>query len=237
MRDTMCGMKVIALIPARGGSKGIKRKNLQLINDVPLVGLKVKQALRSICDEVWVSTDDDEISNVASDFGASVLNRPAELAADDTSTDLVLKHAVEALNLNNEDVLVLLQPTSPLLTVKSINSCVKLLKENLNISSVITVRQMHPFLWRKVQELNWEPSGHSRDKRLRRQEMPIEGWETGGCYAISVEALKAQGNRYPEPTATVEVTHLESIDIDTLEDLSVVGAIYKSLNENEDHYE
>ena len=64
--------------------------------------------------------------------------------------------------------------------------------------------------------------------------MPIEGWETGGCYAISVRAFKAQGNRYPEPTSSVEVTHLESIDIDTIEDLSVVNAIYKTLFVNEE---
>lgn len=229
-------MKIIALIPARGGSKGIKRKNLQLIDGVPLVGLKVKQALDSVCDEVWVTTDDEEISKVASNFGAGVINRPIELAADDTSTDLVLKHAVKVLNPGNEDILVLLQPTSPLLNVESINSCIEILRKNSSLSSVITVRQMHPFLWQKVNELDWQPSGHAREKRLRRQEMPIEGWETGGCYAISVEAFKEQGNRYPEPTSTVEVTHLESIDIDTLEDLHIVDAIYKTLNENEGHY-
>lgn len=223
-------MKAIALIPARGGSKGIKRKNLQLVGNVPLVGLKVQQAFDSVCDEVWVSTDDEEISKVALNFGSGVINRPIELAADDTSTDLVLKHAVEFLNLRDEDILVLLQPTSPLLNVKSINSCIEMLRKNSSLSSVITVRQMHPFLWQKVNELNWQPNGHAREKRLRRQELPIEGWETGGCYAISVKAFKEQGNRYPEPTATVEVTHLESIDIDTIEDLRLVDAIYKTLN-------
>lgn len=230
----MTPVKIIALIPARGGSKGIKRKNLQLIDDVPLVGLKVRQALKSICEEVWVSTDDEEISIVATNFGARIIVRPTELAADDTSTDAVLNHAIEVLNLSDEDILVLLQPTSPLLTVKSINSCIEFLKENSVISSVITVRQMHPFLWQKVDDLKWEPRGHSRGKRLRRQEMPIEGWETGGCYAISVCAFKAQGNRYPEPTSTIEVTHLESIDIDTMDDLSVVDAIYKTLFVNEE---
>ena len=108
-------MRIVAVIPARGGSKGITRKNLRRLGSDSLLGLKIKQAKSSLCDEIYISTEDYEISNEGLIYGAKVIPRPLGLAQDETSTDLVLLHAVESLELKNTDILVLLQATSPFL--------------------------------------------------------------------------------------------------------------------------
>jgi CMP-N-acetylneuraminic acid synthetase len=152
------------------------------------------------------------------------------LAEDDTSTDEMLIHAAETLKLDSSDCIILLQPTSPLLRLSSVNKCIEMLLANHELSSVITLRQAHPFMWEETEFMNWDPSGHSRKVRPRRQELSPSGYETGGCYAIRVQSLYEQGVRYPKPTGTVSVNHLEAIDIDTLEDLSLASSIFGLLN-------
>jgi N-acylneuraminate cytidylyltransferase len=218
-------MKLIGLIPARGGSKGIPRKNLRMVGGKPLMGHKISQAIESLCNEVWVSTDDAEISKVSESFGANVINRPVELSTDESSTDSMLIHAVHTLNPSLDDIIVLLQATSPLLKIESLNKCIQTLIDNPKLNSVITVRESHPFMWETLDGRNWEPNGHSRDKRPRRQDLAQGGWETGGCYAIRVNAIIEQQNRYPRPTGCVGVTHLESIDLDTFDDLNIIEEI------------
>jgi N-acylneuraminate cytidylyltransferase len=140
-------MRVIGLIPARGGSKGIPGKNLRFVGGNPLIGHKIIQAKKSLCTEIWVSTDDSEISRVSKNFGASVINRPSELSTDQASTDTVLVHAVMSLNPSPNDIIVLLQATSPLLKLESLNACIDTLIENPHLNSVITIRETHPFMW------------------------------------------------------------------------------------------
>jgi CMP-N-acetylneuraminic acid synthetase len=220
-------MRIIGLIPVRGGSKGIPRKNLQNINGIPLVAHKIIQAKKSLCNEVWVSTEDEEIKKVAAEFGASLINRPIDLATDEASTDSVLKHAVKILKVSKEDVLVLLQATSPLIKLESINNCINKLINNARLGSVLTLRESHPFMWVTKDDLIWEPSGHERQVRKRRQELDVSGWETGGCYAIKIGHFKEKNVRYPEPTGAVAVSHLESLDIDTIDELETASQILK----------
>lgn len=224
--------KKIALLPARGGSKGIVRKNLQDFGGIPLLGHKINQAFSANVDAVWVSTEDQEISEVAIKFGAQVIKRPDEYAQDTSSTDDVLNHALSFLNLENEDQIVLLQVTSPLISVESIRKCINLLDQDPHLNCVISIHESHPFLWTQSSENleNWEPKNHSRDHRPRRQDLEPEGWETGGCYVIRVNALRKQGNRYPSPTGAVHVGILESFDIDTWSDLNEARLIFETLD-------
>jgi N-acylneuraminate cytidylyltransferase len=223
-------MRIVGLIPARGGSKGIHRKNLQTVGENSLVAIKILQARASNCNEIWVSTEDLEIASIAKQDGAKIIERPMALAEDDTSTDDMLIHAAETLKLDSSDCIILLQPTSPLLKVSSVNKCIQMLLENPELSSVITLRQAHTFMWEESKFMNWDPSGHTRKVRPRRQELSPSGYETGGCYAIRVQSLYEQRVRYPKPTGTVSVNHLEAIDIDTLEDLSLASSIFGLLN-------
>jgi len=223
-------MRIVGLIPARGGSKGIPRKNLRTVGENSLVAIKILQARASNCNEIWVSTEDLEIASIAKQDGAKIIDRPVALAEDDTSTDDMLIHAAETLKLDSSDCIILLQPTSPLLKLSSVNKCIQMLLENPKLSSVITLRQAHPFMWEENEFMNWDPSGHTRKVRPRRQELSPSGYETGGCYAIRVQSLYEQRVRYPKPTGTVSVNHLEAIDIDTLEDLSLASSIFGIVN-------
>jgi CMP-N-acetylneuraminic acid synthetase len=227
-------MRIVGLVPARGGSKGIPRKNLKLVGGNSLLSIKIEQAKLSQCNEIWVSTEDPEIASIAKQDGANIIERPMALAEDDTSTDDMLIHAAETLKLDSSDCIVLLQPTSPLLRLSSVNKCIEMLLANHELSSVITLRQAHPFMWEESEFMNWEPSGHSREVRPRRQELSPSGYETGGCYAIRVKSLYEQRVRYPKPTGAVSVNHLEAIDIDTLEDLSLASIIFGLLNSTEE---
>lgn len=220
-------MRIIGLIPARGGSKGIPRKNLQNINGIPLVAHKIMQAKKSLCNEVWVSTEDEEIKEVAEKFGASLIHRPIDLATDEASTDSVLKHAVKMLKVSKEDILVLLQATSPLIKLESINNCINKLINDSSLGCVMTLREAHPFMWVTKDNLIWEPSGHERQLRKRRQELDISGWETGGCYSIKIGHFEEKNIRYPEPTGAVPVSYLESLDIDTIDELETASQILK----------
>ena len=119
-------MDVMVGIPARGGSKGVPRKNLRLVGGVPLVGLAVRVGLATAASRVCVSTDDDEIASVAKAHGAEVIHRPVELAVDTAATLSVLRHAVESSDVR-PDVVVCLQCTAPLTVPDDITHCVALL--------------------------------------------------------------------------------------------------------------
>lgn len=218
-------MRIAAIIPARGGSKGIPRKNLQYLLGEPLIGRKILQAQQSICNEVWVSTEDREITEISLSYGARIINRPKHLSDDETSTQETVIHALDYLDFNENDIFVLLQVTSPLLKLSSINSCIEKLLGDSNLSSVITIKEGHPFMWETTDGNYWNPSGHTRKQRLRRQDFNQGGFETGGCYAIRVSALRDQKNIYPEPTGMVKVDFLESIDIDSHEDLEIIRKV------------
>ena len=118
-------MRIIALIPARGGSKGIPRKNLQIVQDTPLVARKIQNAFASKCTEVWVTTEDPEIIEVSNKYGAKIIKRPEYLTTDEASTRDTVLHALEYVNCNDQDLIVLLQVTSPLLKVSTINLCIE----------------------------------------------------------------------------------------------------------------
>ena len=197
-------MKIAAIIPARGGSKGIPRKNLQDLLGEPLIGRKILQAQHSRCNEVWVSTEDPEITEISLRYGANIINRPKHLSLDDTSTQETMLHALNYLNYEDNDILVLLQVTSPLLKLQSINLCIEKLLSNSHFNSVITIKEGHPFMWETLDGNFWNP---------------------GGCYAIRVSALRDQRNIYPEPTGMIKVDLLESIDIDSHEDLEIVRKV------------
>ena len=120
----MIDVKVVAVIPARGGSKGIPRKNMMLLNGKPLVYYTIRESLKSkYINRTIVSTEDNEIAKISSEYGAEVVRRPVELAKDDTPTIDVVLHVLDTLKAQNfePDIVVLLQPTSPLRNTQDID--------------------------------------------------------------------------------------------------------------------
>lgn len=114
---------ILGLIPARGGSKGVPRKNIKVIYGKPLIAWTIEKAKKSnLLDKIVVSTDDEAIAQVAASYGAEILHRPSELANDTTSTQDVMMHALQSYPA---DILVLLQPTSPCRSEGLIDSCIE----------------------------------------------------------------------------------------------------------------
>lgn len=139
--------KVVCVIPARGGSKGVPRKNIKLLAGKPLIAYTIEQALESkYIDRTIVSTEDDEIANISRQFGAEVpFLRPEHLAGDQVATVDVLLHAInwlDEMELYSFDILVLLHTTTPLRAVEDIDACIEILKDT-NADNIFSVTEAH----------------------------------------------------------------------------------------------
>lgn len=218
--------RVIAVIPARGGSKTIPRKNLAPVGGVPLVARSVQAALGCAeIDRVIVSSDDAEILAVAEAYGATPLRRPAEIAADAATSESALIHAVNTLREAGEspDVMVFLQCTSPFTTAAHVAGLVAAIREGA--LAALTVSPNHHFLWREDADGFGHGVNHDHTKqRLRRQDLPPEYRENGAGYAMRVDAFMRAGTRFCGPTALVK-TNMPAIEIDEPHDLEIVNAM------------
>ncbi|MBZ9571201.1 UDP-2,4-diacetamido-2,4,6-trideoxy-beta-L-altropyranose hydrolase [Methanobrevibacter sp. TMH8] len=210
--------RIIVVIPARGGSKGIPRKNIRLLANKPLIGYSIETALNSnYVDDVVVTTDDDEIKFISEQFGAFTIKRSNELAEDDVPLDPVIFNAVnttETLNGVKYDFIITIQPTSPLLKSETLNKTIEKLydKDNDTIISVVDDRHLS---WGFSKEKNsYYPL---YDKRVNRQYLPKAYKETGGIFATKREFLK-EDSRLGNNINLIEVSNHESIDIDNYED-------------------
>ena len=146
-------MKTIGIIPARGGSKGIPKKNIKLLNGKPLIAYTIDAALKSCIERVIVSTDCHEIREISLKFGAEVIQRPMTLAEDDTPTLPVLQHVMKSVKENYEAI-VTLQPTSPMRTNTHINEAILLFENNIEADCLVSVCEVpHNFMPEKLMEL------------------------------------------------------------------------------------
>lgn len=224
-------MDTLAIIPARGGSKGILRKNLCEVGGVPLVvrAIQVGLAATKVC-RVIVTTDDDEIADVSRSAGAEVLMRPQELAADDTPTLTVLQFVLEHLKKDGwlVDIVVLLEPTSPFRSAKLVDTCIAKF-EDPQVNSVVTVTQLerNPY---NIFKVNGDQAKRLIQKPVetfsRRQQF-IHLKRVNGCiYATRVNSVSA-GRIIDEPLRVVEMSAEDSVHIDTSLDLAMARFIAK----------
>ncbi len=209
--------KILVVIPARGGSKGIPRKNIRMMNDKPLIDHTINHAKSSeYIDNVVVSTDDDEIKFIAEKFGADVIKRSKELAEDNVPLDPVIYDATikqeEKFN-TVYDFVITLQPTSPLLKTSTLNKAIeKLCEGNDTVISVVDDRHLS---WGYDKENDEFYPLYS--KRVNRQYLPKQYRETGSIFATKREFLK-EDSRLGEKIDLIPVSPHESIDIDNYED-------------------
>lgn len=209
------GSSVVAVIPARGGSKGVPGKNLALVGGKPLVVRSVQAARAArYVDRVIVSTDDPLIAAAARDAGAEVVERPAELADDTASSEAALVHALDDA-APAAAVVLLIQCTSPFLTAADIDAVAAPVIDGLADSAFAAARS-HGFLWRP------DGSGINHDpaSRQRRQDRPIELLETGAVYAMRVDGLRESGHRFFGRVLPVAVDPDRTLEIDTPPDLA-----------------
>jgi N-acylneuraminate cytidylyltransferase len=215
--------KFIAIIPARGGSRGIKKKNIKLLVDKPLIAYSIEQSLNSKqIIETYVSTEDNEIKDVAIKYRAKVIDRPVELASDTASTESVLLHAAEYLN-NEFDYIVLLQPTSPLRYSSQIDEAIDLII-NQQGDSLLSVYENHSFLWNR----NGTPINYDYKARPRRQDKNWEFVENGSIYITKKETLLKEKNRLGNKIITYLMPKWMSFEIDETLDFKLVEYLIKT---------
>lgn len=223
-------MRTLAVIPARGGSKGIPRKNVVRVCGKPLVGWTIEAALAAgRVDRVVVSTDDREIAAVAREFGAEVIERPAELSGDEASSEAALLHALERLDKAEKyrpDVLVFLQCTSPLTAPEDIDSAVRALLDE-NADSAVAVTPYHYFLWRKDEAGNAVGVNHDKTRRALRQEQEPQYLETGAVYVMRTAGFLEAKHRFFGKTAMHVMPPERCLEIDDPADLEAAELLLR----------
>jgi len=220
--------KIIAIIPARGGSKRIPNKNIIKFGDLPLIAHSINYALENqdIIDAVYVSTDDEDIKKVATDFGAKIIDRPEEISGDMTPTISVLKHAVEHIEDDVETV-ILLQPTNPLRPKSLLADAYKTYLES-NRDSLFTVSRDYKKLG-KISNQNFLPFNYEFGQRS--QDLEPLFYENGLLYITKIGLIK-EGVIFNEASYPLVVNHkFAEVDIDTYDDLEYANYILKKYNE------
>jgi len=211
-------MKVISVITARGGSKGVPRKNIVDINGKPLIWYSINASLKSKVVETWVSTEDEEIKKISLSYGAKVIDRPKELANDIVHTEPALLHAASKIDF---DILVFIQPCAVFINSKIINAIIDKITNEKFDSSFAVVRES----WMPTWDLNVNPIGWQVEKRPRRQDKSEWYKEAGMVYATTRKKLLESKLRYSGNIGVVEIPLHESFQIDNPQDLDLIRKI------------
>lgn len=232
----MINPRVLALIPARGGSKGLPGKNLRLLAGKPLLSWSVEQGLATPeVARVVVSTDDPNVAAVARACGADVpFLRPAEISGDDAPTSAAVIHALDFLSAQGEvfDAVLLLEPTSPLRASGDLSRAIRMLSEGWDdADSVVSVGAIHiesPFVAKTVNADGFvapllPPYGVSR-----RQELPTAYFPYGVAYLTKVSAFRSMPTFYQQATLPFFIERWQNFEIDDATDFACVEAVMRA---------
>jgi len=227
----MIAPKIVTIIPARGGSKRVPRKNLAPIAGKPLVAWSIEASLRArLVDRTLVSTDDPEIAAVAAKYGAEVVERPAELSGDTASSELALLHALDWLSGRygaDPDLMVFLQATSPLRRPNDIDGAIEALRAN-DGDSLLSVSPTPGFLW-QVENGIPTPMTFTLDNRPRSQELQNRYViENGSIYVFRTSLLRAGKNRLGGKIVPYFQPAICAVDMDHPEDVAITDILMRS---------
>jgi N-acylneuraminate cytidylyltransferase len=220
--------QVTAIIPARGGSKGVPGKNMRRVGGRSLVERAIDACRTArLINAVYVSTDDAEIASTAEAAGAKVIMRPAELSGDTASSESALLHALDQLIMVNEgpEVVVFVQCTSPFIAPDDLDRGIEMVIHD-HADSVFSAVATFDFLWRTSGGFGLViGQNHDPAVRPRRQDRDPDFRETGAFYVMSAGGFRAARHRFFGRTAAVQVPELTAVDIDHLDDLILAGAV------------
>ena len=226
-------MNNVAIIPARAGSKGLLKKNVLPILGKPLIAWSIEHALNSeLIDEVYVSTDCEEIKKISEDFGAKVpFLRPSEISTDTASTESAMLHfcdwaSKEQVHFEN---LILLQATSPLRYPDSIDRAIKNFLDGF-FDSLVTVTATHRFFWKNLKNPEATYDYLNRPRRQDITKNDIRFIETGSFYITRLRTFLESKNRICGKICMFELSHDESYEIDTHLDFKICELLLEQYN-------
>ena len=216
---------IIAIIPARGGSKGIPKKNIMDFHGKPLIAWSILQALNTPeIDEVFVSSDSDEILNVARKYGANTIKRPEEISGDTASSESAIKHAIDSLGYET-DAVVMLQATSPLRKSDDLSRAIRQFRGE-NWDSAFSGAILDDFLiWDKASDGSLKSFNYDYMDRGRRQDREHQFVENGSFY-IFRPSIISKGNRLGGDIGIYIMDFWQSFEIDTMDDLELVKILF-----------
>ena len=220
-------MNILAVIPARGGSKGIPGKNIKLLAGKPLIAYSIEAASKSrLINRIFVSTDDDKIKQISKKYGAEIIKRPKEMAKDDSPTMDSIIHVLNNLEKKGfvTDIVVLLQPTSPLRTHEDVDNAINLFIKNKDkCDSLVSVCEYDhsPYWSLKVDGDFLKPNFGEEYFKMRRQELPKIYMPNGSIFISNKKSLLKSKSFYKGNIIPYFMKSGESIDIDTLIDFKL----------------
>ena len=228
-------LNILVIIPARGGSKGVPRKNIKLLAGKPLISYTIQAALQSkYAMRVVVSTDDDEIAEISKNCGAEVLKRPKELAKDTSATIDSVFHVIKDYETDYlPDVIVLLQPTSPLRSAEDIDNALNLFFQKKSDSLISVCEVEHSHFWCFTLE-NTRLISLFDDELLkkRRQDLPSVYRPNGAIFISTPKILYQFKSFYSNNIRPYKMTVEKSIDIDTEFDFDLAELIIRKYDVN-----
>jgi N-acylneuraminate cytidylyltransferase len=223
-------MNILAIIPARGGSKGVPRKNVLPLAGKPLLAYNIEAALDSrFINRVVVSTDDAEIGVVAQQFGAEVVWRPVEISGDMATSESALLHVLDHLRETENyeaDILVFLQCTSPLTIAEDIDGTIQALLDE-TADTALAVIPFHYFLWRPTESGDAAGINHHKSVRPLRQEREPQYLETGAVYVMRTPGFEETRHRFFGKTAMYEMPAERRLEIDEPVDFQVAEILIR----------
>ena len=220
--------KNILIIPARGGSKGIKKKNLIPINGKPLLHWTLKEAKKSkLIDRILISTDDTQISKFVKTYDVGVVKRPKSISGDHSSSESAIIHVIKRLKNNflSDDLIIFLQCTSPLITHEDIDKGITFLKRN-NLDSTFACTFFKGFLW-KEENKKMIGINHNEKKRLMRQNIQKQFLETGSIYIMKTKIFLREKYRFCGNCRPFFIDKIKNLDIDHNEDIAAAEYFLK----------
>jgi len=215
-------MKIVSVILARGGSKGIPNKNIKELNGKPLIKYTIDASINSIVgDNTYVSSDSDKILTTAYGLGAIPIKRPHGISGDLDKSELSL---IDFVNRVSSDIVVFIQPTSPLVTSEYINEGINILIDNKNLNSVLSVYKEH---WTPKWDKNRNPISWDIHNRPMRQEVESSFIENGALYISRTNLIIKNKLRYSPPFDFIIMKQEDSFQIDTVSDFKLVDKLIK----------
>lgn len=218
--------EILVVIPARGGSKGIPRKNLKLLGEKPLIAYAIEVARELFKDtQICVSTDDEEIADFAKTYGNIVpFMRPAHLSTDEASSQDVILHALDFYSEKTFKAVVLLQPTSPFRKKEHVEACLDMFDSSIDMVTTVYESKSNPY-FNLMEEKNGFLVKSKESDFTRRQDCPSAYELNGAVYVINVTSIRNKLISRFERVKKVEMSPLESIDLDVPLDWKIAELI------------